>query len=307
MAQLNPSRYRRLTNTFEYGVSDALYLDTTNNEIVLAVDDRIVGKFPYTQTANQAMVSDGTDIEPTVISGSVLSLASEARGDIIRRGASAWERHAAKTSGQVLIGDGTDIASVALSGDVTVNGSGVTAIGANKVTAGMLGANLGIGTIQLDITTAKIISGDAIGNTTEGLFPDGNTSPSLARVNGATDKALRLIWAASDSTEIQFAPFAYPQDFDDTAALNINLMMAMAGATDTPAVAVSFWENTGDTNAGGNTAAISGTTILQYQRVITAGNVGSFPKFATITLTPGAHTTDALYLYAAFITYTRRT
>lgn len=306
MAQLDPSRYRRLTRTVEYGVSDALYLDTTNNEIVLVIDDRIVGKFPYTQTANHAMVSDGTDIEPAAIPGSALSLASQARGDIIRRGASAWEVHSAKTSGQILVGDGTDIVSVATSGDVTIASSGATTIGAAKVLASMLGANLRKGYIQLDITTAKIIAGDEIGNTTEGLFPDGNTAPSLARVNAATDKALRVIWGAASVVEIQFAPFAYPPDLDDTAAVTVNLLAQMAGATDTPTIAVSYWENTGDTNAGGNTGALS-ASISQVSVSVAAGDIGAYPKFATIGLTPAAHGTDALWLFAAWVEYTRKT
>ena len=62
-----------------------------------------------------------------------LEFASEARGDIIRRGAANWERVAAKTSGQILVGDGTDIVSVAVSGDVTLSSAGVTAIGTAKV------------------------------------------------------------------------------------------------------------------------------------------------------------------------------
>lgn len=44
----------------------------------------------------------------------------------------------AKTSGQLLIGNGTTIASVAITGDVTINSSGVTAIGSAKVTAAMI-------------------------------------------------------------------------------------------------------------------------------------------------------------------------
>jgi hypothetical protein len=42
-----------------------------------------------------------------VITVTDLTIASEARGDILRRGAAAWERISAKTSGQILVGDGT--------------------------------------------------------------------------------------------------------------------------------------------------------------------------------------------------------
>ncbi len=50
---------------------------------------------------------------------------STARGDIIRRGASAWNNLSAKSAGAVLLGDGTDVISAALSGDGTLSGAGV--------------------------------------------------------------------------------------------------------------------------------------------------------------------------------------
>lgn len=236
-----------------------------------------------------------------------LEFSGEARGDIIRRGATNWERHAAKTSGQILVGDGTDLVSVAVTGDVTINGSGVTAIGPAKVLASMLGANLRTGHIPLDIFTARIISSDAIQNTTEAGVPDGNTSPSIARVNGATDKQGRLIWAATAVEEIQFAPFVYPQDLDDTADVNVHILAAMAGATDTPELTVGYFEGVGDTDAGGTAGNVTGTTPAHYVCTITAANIGANQPAATVTLTPGAHGTDALYVYAAWIEYTRRT
>jgi len=44
----------------------------------------------------------------------------------------------AKNSGQILIGNGTDLTSAAVTGDVTISATGVTAIGAGKVTQKML-------------------------------------------------------------------------------------------------------------------------------------------------------------------------
>lgn len=288
MSQLSTSQYRRLSTPQGYGRSDGLYWDRTNSKLVAVIDGELV----ITGIDSSGIQAD-------------LQYASEARGDITRRGASAWERHAAATSGQVLLGDGTDIKSTAVSGDVTINGSGVTAIGATKVLASMLGANLGKGHIPLDLTTAKIISGDAIGNTTEGLLPDGNTAPSLARINGATDKALRLVWAASSSIEVQFAPFAYPGDLDDTAAVTVHFLAYMAGATDTPTLTVGYYEGIGDTDAGGATGALS-ASLAEVSRSIAAGDIGAHPKVANIVVTPGAHTTDALYIMAAWVEYTRK-
>ncbi len=64
-----------------------------------------------------------------------IRLTDSTRGYLIRANASGIHgEFDAKTSGQIVMGDGTDVKSQAVSGDITINGSGVTAIGANKVT-----------------------------------------------------------------------------------------------------------------------------------------------------------------------------
>lgn len=172
--------------------------------------------------------------------------------------------------------------------------------------AKLAAATVGKGFIPLDITTARLISGDAIQNTTEGGVPDGNTAPALERVNAATDKALRLKYIANGVEEIQLPPFAYPPDLDDAAAVEVHVLAAMAGATDTPVIAVGYFEGVGDTNAGGNTGAVTGVGVAEYSKSIAAGDIGAHPNFANVTLKPAAHANDALYIYAAWIEYTRK-
>lgn len=162
------------------------------------------------------------------------------------------------------------------------------------------------GTIPLDITSVRLLTTNAILNTVEAGVPDGNTAPSLARVNGATDKALRLAWAASGVDEIAFPPIIYPPDIDDTAPVTINVLAAMAGASDTPTLAIGYFEGVGDTNAGGNTGAVTGTTVAKYSASIAHGDIGTYPKAACITLTPAAHGTDILYVYGAWVEYTKK-
>jgi hypothetical protein len=110
MSQLDPSRYRRLGQPFEYASSDGVYKDMTDNTIVI--------------------VLGGTILSVHTSSGSTadLELSSEARGDLLRRGAAAWERFSAKDSGKVLVGDGTDVVSVAVSGDLTLSAAGAAAV-----------------------------------------------------------------------------------------------------------------------------------------------------------------------------------
>ena len=71
----------------------------------------------------------GTYPDPTVTD---LTIASEARGDLLRRGASAWQRFAAKTSGNVVTGDGTDVVSATIATVLAVSpAANRTAIGAS--------------------------------------------------------------------------------------------------------------------------------------------------------------------------------
>lgn len=224
------------------------------------------------------------------------------------------------------VGDGTGFLSKKQSGvffgfaDETV-GSGSTAtinvwhipstvVGRENLPAAGIGASdltttLATGYIPLPLGWAREAVTNAIPNTAaNGGLLASDTTPILERVNGATDKKQRINWAASNSDEITW-DFPYPPDLDDTAAVTVNLLMVMAGATDTPTVAVSYFEGVGDTNAGGNTTALS-NTLTHKTVTIAAGDVGAYPTGASVGVVVGAHTTDACYLYGAWITYTRK-
>lgn len=176
----------------------------------------------------------------------------------------------------------------------------------DAVTAAKVTDTMATGCIQLPLVQAREITTNDIPNATgNGGLLASDTTPILARVNGATDKKLRLNWAASNSDAIQW-DVSFPPDLDDTANIVIHILAAMAGATDTPTLAVNYFEGLGDTNAGGNTGAVTGTTIAEYTRTITAANVGAYPVGASIEIVPAAHTTDALYIYNVWLEYTRK-
>ncbi len=191
------------------------------------------------------------------------------------------------------------------SGTLTAGGIGTTQLADGGVTAAKLSATLKTGYIPLALPLAREIVANAIPNAAAigGLLAS-DTTPFLARVNGATDKKLRVGWAASNSDAITF-DFAYPPDIDPASDVTVCVLAAMAGAIDTPTVAINFFEGVGDTNAGGNTAAITGTTVTKYTRAIAAADVGAAPNAASIEIVPGAHTTDALYIYGVWIEYQR--
>ncbi len=203
--------------------------------------------------------------------------------------------------------------------------SAVTAakLAANAVTAAKLSTTMATGFIDLPITAARVIAvatneigAIAVGGANTfgsggiaGSDGTGATGIALARVNAATDKQTRLVFPASGTSLVQWS-FVTPPDLDATAALTIKFLARMAGATDTPVLTVAYFENgagayAGDTNAGGNTAAVTGTSLAVYSRAIAAADVAAAPTVVTIDVIPGAHTTDALHLFGAWVEYTR--
>ena len=170
--------------------------------------------------------------------------------------------------------------------------------------------NLKKGVIQLPITEARIIASNDIGvkGATDGGTASKDTDPILERTNGATDKSLRLSWASASVIEVQMPPVAYPPDLDDAQPIIVNILAGMkAGSVDAPVITVSAWEGVGDTNMGGDTAALS-TALQKLTVALAAADVGAYPKFLTIGLKPGAHATASndAYVYAAWLEYTRR-
>jgi hypothetical protein len=197
--------------------------------------------------------------------------------------------------------------------DVYFRGTRVTSFSASGVDLSPVGATLPAnqrtGYIPLPLTGVREIGANDIPNTATnaGGVLAKNTTPILERVNGATDKALRITWAANDVDEIVFPSFVYPPDLDDTAPVLVNLVVAKDTNTNTTTnLAVSYFEGIGDTNAGTSTAAFSVSTLATYSVTIAASDVGASPAVATIGLTPAAHANDAIRLFGAYVSYTRK-
>jgi len=196
---------------------------------------------------------------------------------------------------------GGDEIVVASGGKITVESGGAI----------QLPPNQGTGYIPFDLFSVRgIVSNDIPNTATQaGGFLAKNTTPILERINGATDKGIRVVWAATNVTPIQFAPVPYPLDLDDTLPATVKLLVSKDTNTDTLAnIAVAYFEGVGGSNAGTNTPAITETTGPALKSVtIAASAVGPAPTFATVELVPGTHGTDAIRLYAAWLEYTRKT
>ena len=130
------------------------------------------------------------------------------------------------------------------------------------------------------------------------------STPQFEYVNGDTDSAMRLEWASSNGDPVAFNT-PLPPDVDTSSAIELHVVAAMGGATDTPVFDLDTFFNVADTKVSDATAAVTGTTVAEYTATIAAADIPTLPWVVNIEMTPGAHTTDALYLYAVWLEYTK--
>ena len=267
-------------------------------------DDRVAGYLNGKLVAGDGLAgaegSGGID--------ETFTLSVNVDGSTIETNADALRVKDAGITGAKLASSAADGSTLEVSGgSMRMKDLGTTTakLAANNVTAAKLTATLRTGIIPLDLFAARAISANAIQNLAAvGGILASDSDPILERVNGATDKAIRVKWAAGSVVELHLPPVAYPPDLDDTAAITFKARAKMGGGTDTPTLTIGYFESTGDTDAGGATGALS-SSLATVTRTIAAGDVGAAPTFASITITPGAHGTDTLELYEAWLEYTR--
>ncbi len=183
----------------------------------------------------------------------------------------------------LLYSNGTDVARVAQEG-----GTGYI--------------NLNLDSLrEIGLDTANQISNLA----SHGGILSADTTPAYIRVNLATDKAILVNWIGGNVDEVQFPPVFMPPDLDATKDLTIHLLAKMDAGGDVPVINVEVWDAIGDTEMGGDTAALS-STLAELTRTIVAANISGHPLgFLNIGLIPATHATQAVELYAAWIEYQR--
>lgn len=170
-------------------------------------------------------------------------------------------------------------------------------------------ANVATGTLRFDLFAARVIATNQIPNsaaTPSGGMLTSNTTPLLTRVNGATDKAMAVQWAATVTNELQLPTVPVPIDMDVTKACTLKLLTKMGGSTDTPTITADVFPGIGGTNAGGATTAAA-STLGEVTLTIAASSLTAYPSTISVALTPGTHGTDALNLYDAYIEYAYKT
>lgn len=164
-----------------------------------------------------------------------------------------------------------------------------------------LSATLRTGVIPLPLTEARELSGGAFINAAGiGGILASDTTPTLTFNNGGA----RASWAATNVDVIAWQTIA-PVDFDPTGATVVKIIASMAATNDTPTLTVGFYEGMLNTDEGGATTAVSGTTPTVKTRTIAAGELAGGNQW-NISITPGAHGTDILRIDAVWIEYQRR-
>lgn len=172
------------------------------------------------------------------------------------------------------------------------------------VTAAKLATTLKTGFIPVSLADVReITTGAFINAAGNGGILATDTTPILNTINGDTDGAWRLAWAASNSDAIGFQ-MPLPPDLDEASVVEIHLRAYMAGATDTPVISADSYFDEGDTKVEDDSTALDATPT---EKIITiaAADVPAGAQTLSVELTPGAHTTDILYVTAIWVEYTR--
>jgi len=142
--------------------------------------------------------------------------------------------------------------------------------------------------IPLDITALRGLSGHL-----------------LERVNGDTDPTRRAKFPAGNRFQVAFPPIPWPPDLNASAAVVVHLYVQCDSGTDDCAIDVLAFEGLSDTEMGGKTSALTTTDLTEVTVTLTAANISGHPGFLNLALYPDAHTTDNLYLYLAWLEYSR--
>jgi len=134
-----------------------------------------------------------------------------------------------------------------------------------------------------------------------------NTTPILEYVNGDTDSAWRLRWAATNVDKVGWA-MMLPGDLDFSQPLLLNIIAAMGGTADTPILTLESFFGKGDTKISDTSAAVTGTTEAIYTITIAGADLETNvrKRFASFELTTAAHGTDTLLIYGLELQYTKR-
>ena len=263
----------------------------TNAMLAGSIEDSKLAS-DYIQTSEV----DGTTIE---FSGGSLNIVAGGitNSHINASAAIDFSKLAALASGNILVGNGSNVAtSVAMSGDVTIDNTGATTIGADKVKSSMI--DWGTGADQVDAgeipaaasatnytPTAATVEGNLAG-IDAALASAGGTKSMVAGEAFAANTSFVVRWAVSGET----AGRVYKTDI--ASAASNNKFWGFGYALSTAAVAAG--ESINVTVEGGTHTIGSGDAAFSAGEIglpVYLGGSGAWDVYSELTISSG----DAVY------------
>jgi hypothetical protein len=236
---------------------------------------------------------------------------------VVADGSQTWQNAAGSSRGSLASGDAmafqcvstsdwkslgiSELADLAYANtDVTSDVSGAeNALDTLFVRAGNLFVPVSLYGLRIVSTMAvgTLVITDATPDTGGAGLIGSTTTPVLEPINGATAGCQRLRWASSNNTVVAFQ-VPLPSTLDDTKAITLSVRIASGGTTD--AVGFTVTSYFGETGAAvsDTTTTNQTTTYTTCTATIAASDVPAGARTMTVTLTPVAHTSDAMDLSA---------
>lgn len=178
-----------------------------------------------------------------------------------------------------------------------------TTVAAYTATIAAADIPAGAKTVSIELTPAAHGTDTLLLYSLELEYNVAQTGVYYGTVNGDTDSNRVLTWPAGNATPVVFDTYL-PADLDDGEDVTVTIWGKMASNNDTPVISLDSYFDEGDTKVEDDSSAF-GDAYAAEVATIGAADVPTTPHKLTIELTPGAHATDALYVSAIFIGYTR--
>ncbi len=164
------------------------------------------------------------------------------------------------------------------------------------------------GCVPIPLATFREVNstGDVGDITANGGVLASDTTPVFDAV--ATSNEEEILWATGNVDPIGVS-FALPADFDDTADAHLDLILSSGTTNAASIVCASAWSAGAAGTEVSDTAddsSLKSATPHVVTVTIDAGDIPAGANRATFRLTPPTHSTNAISLYGARLTYKRK-
>jgi predicted RecA/RadA family phage recombinase len=175
----------------------------------------------------------------------------------------------------------------------------------DSVTLAKLAGFFKKGYVNVPLTALREVFSNNITNiAANGGVLASDTTPILSFTNGDTDSALRVAWVLDDVDPIVFQA-VLPPDIDVSEDLTVHVRMASESTTDAVGFTSDTYFNEGDTKVEDTSETNQTATYAEKIITIAASDIPAGAQTITCELTPVAHSTDAMYITACWLEYTR--